>query len=104
MTIKISPVNVRAAMITTYIDFLNLKKQATSSSQPDSNGQDPNGLQSNIDRLLDIYGQCQNLLADYDKKLVKVVEKHENDFLNAYKTHMSKVERELQQLKRKAAD
>jgi protein associated with RNAse G/E len=42
------------------------------------------------------------LLADYDKKIIKVVEKHEHDFLHAYKTHMSKVERELQQLKAKA--
>lgn len=44
------------------------------------------------------------LLGDYDKKLIKVVEKHEYDFLNAYKTHMSKVERELVSLKQKAAD
>lgn len=33
-----------------------------------------------------------------------MVEKHEHDFLNAYKTHMSKVERELQSLKQKAAE
>jgi hypothetical protein len=32
------------------------------------------------------------------------VEKHEHDFLNAYKTHMAKVERELSSLKIKAAD
>lgn len=44
------------------------------------------------------------MLEDYDKNLVKVVEKHEYDFLNAYKTHMSKVERELLSLKNKAAD
>ena len=44
------------------------------------------------------------LLSDYDRKLIRVVEKHEHDFLNAYKTHMSKVERELISLKAKAAD
>jgi|LauGreDrversion4_2_1035121.scaffolds.fasta_scaffold1643891_1 hypothetical protein len=45
-----------------------------------------------------------NMLEDYDKNLVKVVEKHELDFLAAYKTHMQKVERELISLKNKAAD
>lgn len=45
-----------------------------------------------------------NMLDDYDKNLVKVVEKHELDFLAAYKTHMQKVERELISLKNKAAD
>ena len=44
------------------------------------------------------------MLEDYDKNLVKVVEKHELDFLAAYKTHMQKVERELISLKNKAAD
>ena len=44
------------------------------------------------------------MLEDYDKSLAKVVEKHEADFLNAYKTHMQKVERELISLKNKAAD
>ena len=42
-------------------------------------------------------------MEDYDKSLAKVVEKHEADFLNAYKTHMQKVERELISLKAKAA-
>jgi len=32
------------------------------------------------------------------------VHKHEHDFLGAYRTHMSKVERELATLKAKAAD
>lgn len=64
----------------------------------------PNPLSSNLDRLLELYASCQTLLGDYDKKLIKVVEKHEHDFLNAYRTHMSKVERELQGLKAKAAD
>ena len=53
---------------------------------------------------MDVYGNCQTLLNDYDKKLLKVVEKHEHDFLHAYKTHMSKVERELVSLKAKAAE
>ncbi|TNV74000.1 hypothetical protein FGO68_gene15745 [Halteria grandinella] len=80
-------------------------------SAPSLNGQPPpqtatskEPLQQNLDRLVDIYGSCQQLLGDYDRKLIKVVEKHEHDFLNAYKTHMSKVERELISLKAKAAD
>ena len=44
------------------------------------------------------------LLFDYDKKLLKVLERHESDFLAAYKTHMAKVERELIYLKSKAKD
>jgi len=36
--------------------------------------------------------------------LVKVLERHEHDFLQAYKTHMSKVERELKYLKGKAKE
>ncbi len=44
------------------------------------------------------------LLSDYDSKLLAVVKKHEHDFLGAYRTHMSKVERELAALKAKAAD
>jgi hypothetical protein len=53
---------------------------------------------------VETYASCQALLGDYDRKLIKVVEKHEGDFLNAYKTHMHKVERELVSLKSKAAD
>ena len=44
------------------------------------------------------------MLGDYDKKLLKVLERHEQDFLAAYKTHMSKVEKELMYLKLKAKD
>jgi len=44
------------------------------------------------------------LLSDYDKKLLKVLERHEHDFLAAYKTHMTKVEKELSYLKGKAKD
>ena len=44
------------------------------------------------------------MLSDYDTKLLSVVHKHEHDFLGAYRTHMSKVERELATLKAKAAD
>lgn len=61
-------------------------------------------LDDNIDRLLSVHGQLQTLLYDYDKKLIKVLEKHETDFLAAYKTHMSKVEKELMYLKSKAKD
>ena len=90
------------------IVFQSIRKfnssQLNNDAQSAAGDASPNNLQSNLDRLLDIYANCQTLLGDYDKKLLKVVEKHEYDFLNAYKTHMSKVERELLQLKAKAAD
>jgi predicted secreted Zn-dependent protease len=43
-------------------------------------------------------------LASYDKKLLAVLDKHEGDFLEAYRTHMMKVEKELAILKNKAKD
>lgn len=46
----------------------------------------------------------QGLLSDYDSKLLQVLSKHEQDFLSAYKTHMSKVEKELTYLQNKARD
>lgn len=40
---------------------------------------------------MEIFNEIDILLGDYDKKLLKVVEKHESDFIGAYRTHMSKV-------------
>ena len=42
------------------------------------------------------------MLSDYDLQLNKVLQKHEDDFLAAYRTHMMKVEKELYFLKNKA--
>jgi hypothetical protein len=61
-------------------------------------------LLETINNLEDTYNECRALLEGYDQKLIRVVKKHENDFENAYKTHMSKVERELAALIAKARD
>lgn len=46
----------------------------------------------------------KQLISDYDKKLLNVISRHEDDFLAAYKTHMSKVEKQLLMLKDKAKE
>ena len=46
----------------------------------------------------------RSLISDYDNKLMNVIVRHEDDFLQAYKTHMSKVEKQLQLLKDKAKE
>lgn len=61
-------------------------------------------IDQNLDRLMETFNQVQTLLSDYDKKLLRVLARHEHDFVSAYKTHMSKVERELHYLKNKAMD
>lgn len=40
----------------------------------------------------------------YDNKLELVIKRHVHDFLSAYHTHMSKVEKQLQHLKDKAKE
>lgn len=44
------------------------------------------------------------LIDCYDDKLHNVIKRHENDFLSAYRTHMTKVMKQLQLLKDKALD
>ena len=46
----------------------------------------------------------KGLMSNYDTKLQNVIDQHEQDFLSAYKTHMVKVEKQLQLLKDKATD
>ena len=50
------------------------------------------------------HSSLRKLISDYDKKLMNVIDRHEDDFLNAYKTHMGKVEKQLQLLKDRAKD
>ncbi|CDW88332.1 UNKNOWN [Stylonychia lemnae] len=82
--------------------FSNLKKELK--DQIGENDDEFINIEQNIDRLLDVHQQMSALLSDYDKKLLKVLERHEHDFLAAYKTHMTKVEKELSYLKGKAKD
>lgn len=44
------------------------------------------------------------MIDDYDSKLHNVIKRHEDDFLSAYRTHMTKVEKQLQLLKDKAIE
>lgn len=60
------------------------------------------GFEKNVDNILEIFVNTRNLIEGYDKKLLNVISKHEEDFLTAYKTHMVKVEKQLQLLKDKA--
>ena len=46
--------------------------------------------------------ELANTFNDFDSKLDRVVEKHEKDFLSAYRGHMLKVQKELSFLKKKA--
>ena len=57
---------------------------------------------TSIDKILQNFTNVQTVLGDYDLQLNKVLQKHEDDFLAAYRTHMLKVEKELYFLKNKA--
>ena len=52
--------------------------------------------------MLTQFDGANDFLKNYDERLVKVLEQHEDDFLFAYKMHMVKIEKELQFLKMKA--
>eukprot|EP00347_Sterkiella_histriomuscorum_P015923 403355172 len=85
-------------------DFSKLKKELKEQLGADATELEFQNIDQNIDKLLGIHGQLTTLLSDYDKKLIQVLARHEHDFLAAYKTHMTKVEKELQYLKSKAKD
>ena len=57
-----------------------------------------------VDNIIEGYAYLAQLISGYDTKLMNVIVRHEDDFLAAYKTHMSKVEKQLQMLKDKARD
>ena len=50
------------------------------------------------------YSKLNTVISDYDQQLNSVLAKHEDDFLQAYKTHMMKVEKELLFLKNRATE
>ena len=62
------------------------------------------GIDKDIDGILEIYVYLKSLMNDYDAQLMNVIGRHEEDFLTAYKTHMVKVEQQLQLLKDKAKE
>ena len=53
---------------------------------------------------MDLYGQLNGCIDNLEVKINEVKEKHQADFLIAYKNHMSKIKRELQELKQKSED
>lgn len=59
-------------------------------------------LLDQIEMLEEIYYDLHSMLSNYDERLKAVLDRHEQDFLSAYKTHMMKVEKELVTLKKKA--
>ena len=61
-------------------------------------------IEENVDRIVEAHAFLKQLIHDYDSKLMNVIVRHEDDFLAAYKTHMSKVEKQLQMLKDKAKE
>ena len=61
-------------------------------------------IELQVDNIIEKFAYLQQLISDYDTKLMNVIVRHEDDFLAAYKTHMSKVEKQLQMLKDKARD
>lgn len=52
-------------------------------------------IEDKVDHILKINAFLRKLISDYDQKLMNVIVRHEDDFLSAYKTHMSKVEKQL---------
>ena len=50
-------------------------------------------IEGQIDKIIEICVQLKQLTSDYDSKLINVIDRHEEDFLSAYKTHMTKVEK-----------
>lgn len=61
-------------------------------------------VESNISDCIETYQYMQDLLGDYDTRLISVLNQHERDFLHAYKLHMLKIEKELIALKSKSKD
>ena len=52
-------------------------------------------METAVDNIIERYAYLQQLISGYDTKLMNVIVRHEDDFLGAYKTHMSKVEKQL---------
>lgn len=61
-------------------------------------------IEDGIDNIMGEHAYLRVLIDDYDDKLHNVIKRHENDFLSAYRTHMTKVMKQLQLLKDKAID
>lgn len=63
-----------------------------------------NAIAQNSTQVKHNFESVDNMLGDYDAKLISVLDQHEEDFLFAYKMHMVKIEKELAFLKIKAQE
>ena len=50
------------------------------------------------------FDQITGTLSNYDEKLINVLGQHQDDFWFAFKTHMNKIETELQALQAKSKE
>ena len=69
-------------------------------------GQDPlvAKLDKNVSDMKTTFDQITGTLSNYDEKLIGVLGQHQDDFWFAFKTHMNKIESELQALKAKSQE
>ena len=59
-------------------------------------------IEDNDQKIIQLTNEIDNQITDLDEKLDHVLEKHEKDFLKAYRFHMLKVQEELSTLKQRA--
>ena len=62
----------------------------------------PAKSQANYNKSIDLYYQLQDYVGNIEKKLEGVVERNENDFLIAYRSSMTAIQKQLQNLKLKS--
>lgn len=55
-------------------------------------------------KMRKIFDNIVDTLQTYDQKLIDVLGQHQDDFWFAFKTHMSKIEKELQFLQQKSKE
>lgn len=61
-------------------------------------------LEGNIQQMRGTFDQMTTTLKTYDDRLVNVLGQHQDDFWFAFKTHMNKIQKELQFLQAKSKE
>lgn len=69
-------------------------------------GNDPivASLENNVAEMKNTFEEISNTLQSYDTKLINVLGQHQDDFWFAFKTHMNKIQKELQFLQQKSKE
>ena len=69
-------------------------------------GSDPmiGKVENNIGKMKEAFDQITGTLQTYDTKLINVLGQHQDDFWFAFKTHMNKIQKELQFLQQKSKE